>query len=68
MPTVDDTVKLRIRPGTNSGTMIRLRGKGMPHLRGGGRGDQYVRISVTVPEKLSREQKNLLEELREEGL
>ncbi|OGM14137.1 hypothetical protein A3D84_03505 [Candidatus Woesebacteria bacterium RIFCSPHIGHO2_02_FULL_42_20] len=68
VPTVDDTVKLRIRPGTNSGTMIRLRGKGMPHLRGGGRGDQYVRISVTVPEKLSREQKNLLEELREEGL
>ncbi|EKD62395.1 MAG: hypothetical protein ACD_52C00189G0003, partial [uncultured bacterium] len=57
VPTVDDTVKLRIRAGTKSGTMIRLRGKGMPNLRGNTRGDQYVRITVDVPDKLTGTQK-----------
>ena len=68
VPTVDDKVKLRIRPGTKSGTMIRLREKGMPNLRGSGRGDQYVRITVDVPERLTGGQKRLLEELRREGI
>lgn len=67
-PTVDGNVKLKIRPGTASGTMIRLRAKGAPHLRGGGKGDEYVRIIVNVPEKPTREQKKLIENLREEGL
>jgi DnaJ-class molecular chaperone len=67
-PTIDGNVKLKIRPGTASGTMIRLRGKGAPHLRGGGKGDEYVRIIIAVPEKLTRDQKNLIEELRKEGL
>ena len=67
-PTVDGNVKLKIRPGTKSGTMIRLRGKGAPHLRGRGAGDEYVRIVVDIPEKLTREQKTLIENLREEGL
>lgn len=61
VPTVEKPVKLKIRPGTQPHTMVRLRGKGAPHLRGGGRGDEYVRLVVTVPEKLSREQKQLLE-------
>jgi DnaJ-class molecular chaperone len=68
VPTVDGETKIRIRPGTQSGTMIRLGGKGAPRLRGGGRGDQYVRISVIVPEKLTHEQKEALERIKNEGL
>src|SRR3989344_3742597 len=51
VPTVDGFVKIRVRPGTQSGTMMRLRGKGALHLRGRGRGDEYVRIAVAVPER-----------------
>ena len=61
MPTVDKPVKLKIKPGTQPGTMIRLRGKGVPFLRGSGRGDEYVRLQVEVPKKLSRQQKELLQ-------
>ncbi len=68
VPTVEGEVKLRIRAGTQSGTMMRLRGKGAPHLRGRGKGDQYVRLHVAVPEKLSRAQKRMVEEMKEEGL
>jgi len=68
VPTVDGEVKLKIRSGTQSGTMMRLRGKGAPHLRGRSRGDQYVRLSVAVPEKLNRDQKRLINELQNEGL
>lgn len=62
VPTIDDAVKLRIQPGTQPGTIIRLRGKGVPHIHGGGRGDQYVRLRVTVPTKLTHKQKELLKE------
>ncbi|MCK4819111.1 molecular chaperone DnaJ, partial [bacterium] len=68
VPTVDGEVKLKIRSGTQSGTMMRLRGKGVPYLRGRGRGDQYVRIQVAVPNKLTRKQKTLMNEFKEEGL
>ncbi len=57
-------IKLKIPPGTQSGTQFRLRGKGVPHLRGRGKGDQYVRVRVNVPKKLSRQQKKLLEEFQ----
>jgi len=66
--TVDDNVKIKVRAGTQSGVMIRLRGKGMPHLRGRGRGDHYVRVQVEVPTKLSWGQKRILKELQEDGL
>lgn len=62
--TVDGPLKLRIRPGTQPGTLIRLRGKGVRHLTGSGRGDHYVRIIVAVPERLSREQRWIFEQLR----
>ncbi len=65
VPTIDGDLKLRIRSGTQSGTMIRLRGKGVSHLRGRGRGDQYVRIQVQIPEKPSRKQKELIKEFEE---
>lgn len=68
VPTIDGDLKLRIRPGTQSGTMMRLRGRGVTHLHGRGRGDEYVRINVIVPEKLNREQKNIIEEMRSQGL
>ncbi|MBD3279138.1 MAG: DnaJ domain-containing protein [Candidatus Pacebacteria bacterium] len=57
-------LKLKIRPGTQSHTLIRLRGEGVPHLRGSGKGDLYVRLIVKVPEKLSSDQRKLLEQLR----
>lgn len=63
VPTIDGLLKLRIQPGTQSGILIRLRGKGVPHVRGGGRGDEYVRIQLQVPIRLSRRQRELLEEL-----
>jgi DnaJ-class molecular chaperone len=68
VPTIDDDVKLRVRPGTQSGIMMRLRERGVTHLHGRGRGDEYVRINVTVPEKLNHNQKSIVEEMKEEGL
>ena len=61
--TVDGPVKIRIPTGTQPGTQIRLRGKGVRHVTGRGQGDHYVIIRVKVPSKLSREQKRLLDEL-----
>ncbi len=61
--TVDDPVKIRIQPGTQPGTLIRLRGKGVPHVHGNGRGDEYVKIQIAVPTHLTRRQRELLEEL-----
>lgn len=63
VPTIDGDVKLRIQPGTQPGTLIRLRGKGAPHVRGGGRGDEYVRIGLRIPTHLSKRQRELLQEL-----
>jgi len=68
VPTVDGQVKLKIRQRTQPGTMMRLKGKGVPHLRGGGRGDQYIRLLVKIPTSLSREQKKFLEELKKTGM
>lgn len=68
VPTVDELVRIKIRAGTKSGSMIRLRERGIKRLRGSGRGDEYVRLIVDVPEKLTREQKRLVEELRDAGL
>lgn len=61
VPTIDEEVKLKVRPGTQPSTMIRLQGKGVPHIRGKGAGDQYVRLIVTIPKNLSREQKKILQ-------
>jgi molecular chaperone DnaJ len=68
VPTIDGEVKVRIRPGTAGGTMMRLRERGVPHLHGRGSGDEYVRLNVLVPEKLSREQREIIEEMKGRGL
>src|SRR5260221_6152102 len=60
--TIDGKVTVRILPGTQPNTMMRLKGKGVPHPRGNARGDHYVRIKVVVPKSLSKRQKELLEE------
>lgn len=61
--TLEKPLKMKIRPGTQSHTLVRLRGEGVKHLRGSGRGDLYVRLIVEVPEKLTKEQKEMIEEL-----
>ncbi|MDQ3008628.1 MAG: DnaJ domain-containing protein [bacterium] len=58
--TIENKLKLKVRAGTQSHTLVRLRGEGVPHLQGKGKGDLYVRLMVEVPEKLSKEQKQLL--------
>ena len=60
VPTLDGKVKYSIPEGTQTGTVFRLRGKGIQSLRGGGRGDQFVTVTVAVPTGLSNEQKELL--------
>ncbi len=65
VPTIDGNVTMTIPPGTQSGQELRLKGRGVPHVNGEGRGDQYVKISVKVPEKLSDRQREMLEEFDE---
>ena len=65
VPTLDGAVDLKIPAGIQTGTVLRIKGKGIPHLRGTGRGDQHVRIKVTTPQKLSARQKELLKEFGE---
>lgn len=64
VPTVDGKLKVKVRAGTQSHSLIRLRGEGVQHLQARGKGDLYVRLIVEVPEKLSREQKKILEQLQ----
>ena len=63
VPTIDGAASLKIPAGTQTGRIFELRGKGVPHLRGGGRGDQIVRVRVVTPTELTSEQKRLFKEL-----
>jgi molecular chaperone DnaJ len=63
IPTVDGNATLKIPAGTQPGKVLRMRGKGVPHLRGNGRGDQLVIINVGIPSHLSKEQRQLFEQL-----
>jgi len=63
LPTIDGMEKVRIPPGTQPGKIITLRGKGVPSLRGGGRGDQIIVVNVEIPTSLSKEQRKLFEQL-----
>lgn len=65
VPTVEGTARLTIPEGVQNGTMLRLRGQGLPELDGGRRGDLLVRVAVWTPESISPEQRALLEKLRE---
>ena len=63
VPTVDGKVKYTIAEGTQNGTSFRLKGKGIQHLNSSKRGDQYVKVIVEVPKKLSKDQKKKIKEL-----
>ncbi len=63
VPTLDGKSKLKIPPGSQTDKTFRLKGKGIPHLRSNGRGDQMVRLFVSTPDSLTREQRQLFEEL-----
>lgn len=63
VPGLQGEEKLRVPEGTQSGSVFRVKGKGLPDPRGGGRGDLYYHVRVVTPGKLTREQRRLLEEL-----
>ena len=65
VPTLEGTEKIKIDSGSQPNTIIKLKGKGVPHINSRGRGDQYVRIVVNIPKKLSKHQKNLLDEFKQ---
>jgi len=62
VPTLEGKIKMKIPPGTQSGKVFRLRGKGIVSLRGNSRGDQMVRVVVETPRQLNPRQRALLEE------
>ncbi|MFL2853781.1 MAG: molecular chaperone DnaJ [Candidatus Pelagibacter sp.] len=66
IPTIDGgKAKIKIPSGTQSGKQLRLKGKGMPYIRGSGYGDLYVQLNTEVPISLNKEQKELLEKFRQ---
>ncbi len=64
VPTLDGAVKLTIPPSTQPETMLRIPGHGIGHMKGSGRGDQYVKVNVFVPKDLSHQDKELLKEMK----
>ncbi|MFW6050619.1 MAG: molecular chaperone DnaJ [Myxococcota bacterium] len=66
VPTLEGPVKMKLPPGTPSGRVFRLRGKGIAVFGGAGKGDQLVEVVVEVPTKVTRKQRRLLEELAED--
>ncbi|MCJ7745431.1 MAG: molecular chaperone DnaJ, partial [Actinobacteria bacterium] len=65
VPTIDGRVKLKIPAGTQSGRTFRLKGKGAPKLKGKGNGDMLVKVKVVVPQKLTKDEKDLIKGLGE---
>jgi len=69
VPTLGKTkILLNVPAGTESGRIFRISGKGIPHFSGYGRGNMYVELEIKTPKKLTREQKELLEKLKKEGI
>ena len=66
VPTIDGPVKIKIPSGTQSGKIFRLKDKGLPQVQAYGKGDQLVKVVVEVPEKISKAQRKLIEELAAE--
>ncbi len=68
IPTLKKKIKLKIPSGIQSGKIIKIKSGGFPHLQGRGEGDMYIIVQIKTPEKLSRKQRELLEDLKKEGL
>ena len=66
IPTLEGSTKYTIPAGTQTGTEFRLKNKGVPNLRGRGRGDLYFKVEVQVPKKLTEKQKQLLREFEKD--
>ncbi len=67
VPTPDGPVTVKVKPGTVDGTLLRVKGKGAPRLKGSSRGDVLARVKLTVPKKLTKKQRELMEELQKAG-
>jgi molecular chaperone DnaJ len=67
VPTPDGPVTVKVKPGTEDGTLLRVKGKGAPRLKGSGRGDVLARVKLTVPKKLSKKERELIEQLQKAG-
>jgi len=65
VPTIDGKAKIKIEPGTQSGKLLRLKGKGLPEINSYHRGDQIIHINIWTPKILSSEERSMLEKLRE---
>jgi molecular chaperone DnaJ len=65
VPTVSGKVKIKVDPGTQSGKVLRLKGKGLPVLQGYGTGDLFVHIHIWTPTKLSKEEREILEKMKD---
>ena len=65
IPCIDGKQKVKVEPGTQSGTVVRLKGKGLPSLNSYGTGDLYVKFAVWIPKKLTKEEKALFESIRQ---
>ena len=65
VPTLDGSENVKVPEGTQTGTTLRLRGKGMPDVGGRGRGDLFATVQVRTPKKLTREQRKIVEQLAE---
>jgi len=68
VPTLEGTKKVKVPPGTQSHTKMRLRGLGVPHFQGTGKGDEYVKVIVRVPKRVSDKSRKLIEELSKENI
>lgn len=65
VPTLEETEKIEAEAGSQPNTIIKLKGKGLPHQGSRGRGDQYIRLVVNIPKKIDKHQRKLLEELQD---
>lgn len=68
VPTLEGMKKVKVPPGTQSHTKMRLRGQGIPHFQGTGKGDEYVKVIVKVPKRVTEKSRKLIEELSKEGM
>jgi molecular chaperone DnaJ len=64
VPTPDGPVSVKVKPGTTDGTLLRVKGKGAPKLKGSGRGDLLARVKLTVPKKLTKKEREAVEALQ----
>ena len=66
VPCLDGTHKIKVEPGTQSGTVVRMKGRGLPTVNGyGGTGDLFVKLAVWIPKKLEKDEKAIIESLKD---